>query len=238
MTVPLVYVDEPLFAGATLRLTGRPWHYLGRVMRVQAQDAVRVSNGAGSVAPAEVAAVGADWLEVVVGTVCTVPAPAVAVTMLVSPLKGKGLQPGLRVCSELGVDAVVVVPLERSIARVSGPKLERMRESMRESARRVGQARVCTLLAGVSLQAEIERRADEQLFFFHEKDGISLAEVSLDLTRAAAFVVGPEGGLAPGEVLQLQDAGARGIRLQGPAYSAETVVGIAATLALHKAGRL
>jgi 16S rRNA (uracil1498-N3)-methyltransferase len=238
MTIPLVYVDEPLSVGATLRLSGRSWHYLGRVMRVKAEDVVRVSDGSGGIAPAKVAAVGSDWLEVVVGTVWTVPAPAVGVTMLVSPLKGKGLQPGLRVCSELGVDAVVLLPLERSISLVSGPKLERMQESVRESARRVGQPRICTVLAGLSLQAEIERRVDEQLFFFHEKDGGSLDEVLLDLNKPAAFVVGPEGGLAPGEVAQLRAAGAQGIRLQGPAFSAETAVGIAATLALHKAGRL
>lgn len=238
MTIPLVYAEEQLTAGAVLRLEGAAYHYLGRVMRVKSGDVVRVSDGRGVVVCGEVGRVGSDWLELRLGQPECVDSCVVPVSMVLSPLKGKGHYNGLRACGELGVERVVVVPMERSIARVQPAKLAHLQESVREAARRVGQPRVAQVSLCDSLAAAVGRQVGDRLYFFHEKGGQGVGTIEPPEAGGVCFVVGPEGGLSPGEATLLQGAGVSPIRLAGPAYTAETALVLAVTLIMHRMGRL
>jgi 16S rRNA (uracil1498-N3)-methyltransferase len=232
-----VPVLEP---GARIELSGPDSRHALRSLRLRPGEEVSLSDNAGTV--------GTGWLRgerdglaaVEVGEVRRVERPDHPVSVALAPPKGDRLAWAVQKLAELGVDEVLLVPMDRSV-RTWDPGRE---------ARAVGRLRV------VAREASMQARRP---FLMELRVGGGLAEAlgagqgSVVVLWEAArerltrllpeggpirLVVGPEGGLSPREVDRARQAGAALASLGPSVLRSETAAVVGAALALARYGRL
>ncbi|HEV7863370.1 MAG TPA: RsmE family RNA methyltransferase [Acidimicrobiia bacterium] len=195
-----------LFVAAAGELTdsvdvaGEDGHHLARVLRLRTGEIVTVADGAGWWRPYRVAGVGAGVrLDATAGPEHEpTPSPGLAVAFALT----KGDKPELVVqkLTELGVDRIVPVVAERSVARLDAGRastaLERWRRIAREAAR---QCRRATLPTVEELRP-LSELAGHPGLVVAERGGRPAEATGAPPGGEILVVVGPEGGLAEAEV--------------------------------------
>lgn len=238
MTVPTLIVKGTYAPGTTLRVTGKEYHYLARVLRVRRGDAVRVTSGDGSMFNGVVSAVGASYLTVEIASATVHPVRSTTLTLVASGLKRRGSEALVCQCAELGIDRLIFANMRRTVALTDATKLPRLSRLAGEAARRVAQPFVTKIEVACDIKAAVSSVSGSTLYFFWEREGISPHSIDLATTLDIAFFVGPEGGFDPYEIRLLKRAAAHPVRLNGPAYRAETAAFIASVLFSFLAGRI
>ena len=185
---------------------GEDGHHLGRVLRLRAGEGVTVADGSGRWRAYRVCGVGkAGEGGTAVSLEATgahqrepVPEPRLGVAFALT----KGDKPELVVqkLTELGVDRILPVVAERSVARPDAARaaaaLERWRRIAREAAR---QCRRATLPV-VEPLAPLADLAGHPGLVVAERGGSAAGGLGAPLDGEILVVVGPEGGLTDGEV--------------------------------------
>jgi 16S rRNA (uracil1498-N3)-methyltransferase len=204
--------------GATTTVTG-PEAKHASVNRVRVGERVSVGSGAGLLVTGPAVTVSPGELVVRIEEV-RIEEPARPELWLVQALaKGDRDELAVQAATELGVSGVVPWAAERSVVRWEGPKRlkgeERWRSIVREASKQsirsflpevaplAGTADVAALAEAGSTVLVLEPTATDRL-------------AAVTLTEHAGrvyLVVGPEGGIAPGELERLRAAGARLVRL-------------------------
>jgi 16S rRNA (uracil1498-N3)-methyltransferase len=213
-----------------LELTGDDGHHLARVLRLRADEAVTAADGRGSWRPYRVA--GTSRSEVRLAAAGP-PArePALAPRLVVAFALTKGSKPELVVqkVTELGADIVVPVRARRSVVRWEGARAEaattRLRRVAREAAAQCRRARLPEIAAPVDLAALSGRSG----LVVADRDGPPAHELAGPPGGEWVLVVGPEGGLDPGERAALGTVEALGV---GPFVLRAETAAVAAAAAL------
>ncbi len=193
-------------------------HHLSRALRMRAGDALTVSDGRGSWAPAEYADSGPLPLT---AAPVHVPAPSASTTVAFSLVKGQKPELVVQKLTELGVDHLVVLDAERSVVRWDDKKvashLDRFRRIMREASMQSHRVRLPTIDA---LVPAAEHLARPEVAAAHFGGSPITAE-------HRSIAIGPEGGWSPAEVAVV---GARTVTLGATVLRAETAAIAAGTL--------
>jgi 16S rRNA (uracil1498-N3)-methyltransferase len=200
-----------LFVGSAADLTdtldvGREdAHHLARVLRLRVGEPVTVADGSGGWRAYRVAALDGHGVRLeATGDVDGEPdlSPRLAVAFALT----KGEKPDLAVqkLTELGIDRIVPILAERSVARPdatrAGAAGERWRRIAREAAR---QCRRATLPTVDDLRP-LADLAGHPALVVAERGGRSADALDPPPGGELLVVVGPEGGLADGEVKALE----------------------------------
>jgi len=245
-----LFLDESLdparlVPGALVQLGGAEAHHAVAVSRLRPGERVRVGDGSGTIAEGVVESTGRDELSVRVERVRHEPEPSPRIVLVQALAKGDRDELAVQAACEVGVDAVVPWQAERSVSRWSGPKAERgverwraiVREASKQSLRsRVPEVRPLedtaalvwrTAAAQASRTLVLDPDAERPL----SRVGATLAAES-DAVEEVILVVGPEGGIAPGELERLEQAGAIPVRL-GPGVLRTSTAGPVAVGLLH-----
>lgn len=171
-------------------LGGNEAHHLGRVLRLRPGETVIATDGKGTWTPCRY--VGGGGLEPV-GPVCHEPAPARAVTVAFSLVKGERPEWAVQKLTELGVDRIVLLSSARTVVHWPPPKarasLERLRRVAAEAACQSRRVWLPALEGVVGLEA-----LDPATSVLAEPGGPPLP------ATASAVAVGPEGGWSPEEL--------------------------------------
>ncbi|GAA4264966.1 16S rRNA (uracil(1498)-N(3))-methyltransferase [Frondihabitans peucedani] len=203
--------------GSDVIVTGPEARHAVTVSRVRPGDALRVGNGRGLVASGEVREASGDRLVLAVTSVTGHPAPARRLVLAQALAKGDRDELAVQAATELGVDEVVPWAAGRSISRWEGPKVAKglarwsaiVREATKQSVRPWSPS-----VSDVAQTTDLVRRAGSALVLILEPTASrSLAEVDLGSESDVVVVVGPEGGVTPHEIEQLEAAGAVAVRL-------------------------
>lgn len=235
-----LFVESRIAQGARVQLSDAQQHYLLSVMRVRDREPVLLFDG-----------ISGEWLATVDHTgrrTCastpleqTRPqdGPTLAVSLHFALLKPKRLALLVEKATELGVHALQPLVTARTVVREVS--LDKLRATAVEAAEQCGRLSVPLVLpplTGVEACLHSARGAvGSHVFACDERpectirldDALAAAAASGPL-RAAAFVVGPEGGFAPDEFAllrggaQLVSLGPNVLRSETAALSALSIM--------------
>jgi len=222
MTRPLFFgpADQVRSAepGADFVLGGDEGRHAATVRRLVAGERIDVSDGAGYRLGGVIAAVGTGTVELRVETAGQDPAPRHRLVLVQALAKGDRDELAVQAATELGVSGVVPWSAERSVVRWEGPKRakgeERWRSIVREASKQSVRATLPEV-APLATSGDVARLTEVGTVLVLEptaEDRLAALTLPADADRVY-LVVGPEGGIAPGELDRFRAAGARLVRL-------------------------
>ena len=181
--------------------------HLARVLRLRPGDTVIATDGAGRDYTVRLDRVDAAATGTVLAVERGVPASPLAITLVQGVAKGDKMEAVVRAATELGVASVRPALCERTIVRLEAARwrerARRWQRVAREASKQCGRAAIPEVEPPRPLVECLatDAPADVNLCFW-EGGGVALDQALAGVTspRSALLVIGPEGGLAPGEV--------------------------------------
>jgi 16S rRNA (uracil1498-N3)-methyltransferase len=227
-SAPRLFVPGPLAEGAAIALDGPQAHYLLKVMRIGAGDAVILCDDATGEWAARVVSAGKRDL-VLSPEHRTRPREDVPdFTLCAALLKKPNFDLVLEKATELGVRHIQPVITRRCVA--DALNAERARAIVTEAAEQCARTALPELAAPVKLDALLrDWPSPRTLFFADETGGEPAAAAFAGQAGPAALLIGPEGGFDDAERTAIRAlAPARAISL-GPRILRGETAAIAAT---------
>jgi 16S rRNA (uracil1498-N3)-methyltransferase len=239
VTLPLYLVDPPALdemgPGGALELGGDEGRHAATVRRTRAGERLLVADGLGRCARAVVEQVGQGRLALRVEDVHSVAPPVPGLVLVQALAKGGRDELAVETGTELGVDAVVPWQAARSVVVWSGERGERSRRrweaTVRAAAKQARRPLVPTVRPTAGTRDLAAAAASANVLVLHEDAPLPLAQAPLPADGELWVVVGPEGGIAPEELAELEQAGAVAVRL-GPQVLRSSSAGAAALAVL------
>jgi 16S rRNA (uracil1498-N3)-methyltransferase len=197
-SAPRLFVAGPLVAASPVQLEGPQAHYLARVMRVSAGDAVVLCDDLTGEWTARVEETSKRAV-VVVPEQRTRPREEVPdFTLCAALLKKDRFDLVLEKATELGVRRIQPVLTRRCVADKLNP--ERARAIVTEAAEQCARTALPELAAPAKLEALLrDWPAERALFFADEAGGEPAAAAFAAHSGPAALLTGPEGGFDDAE---------------------------------------
>lgn len=245
MTLPVHLVPAPALAGAAVgdvvRLDGPEGRHAVSVRRTRVGERLVLADGAGRSVQGEVVGVGRDVLDLRVESVDERPEPSPRLVLVQALAKGERDEQAVEAATECGVDEVVPWQAARSIVQWRGERGEkawRRWDAVLVAATKQSRRTRRPVLAPTASTADVLARigAAAAAFVLHEEATTPLAGAPLPGAGEILVVVGPEGGIDPGEVVAFETAGARTVRLGDTVLRASSA-GPAALAVLSAAAR-
>lgn len=234
MRLSRFFVDAPLALGHHA-LPEAQSHYIGRVLRLAAGDAVQLFDGSGLEYVGELVEVGKKSVQVEMREQFA--------GLAESPLRihlGQGLSRGERMdwaiqkATELGVAAITPIVSARCEVRLKDERADKRLAHWRQIAisacEQCGRSVLPTIHAPLDLTDWLAQTEAELKLVLHP-----VAEPLTSHARPAslAFLIGPEGGLSEAEVAAAQRAGYLAARLGPRVLRTETAPVVALGVAQH-----
>lgn len=222
-STPRLFVPAPITIDGSVHLTGNAAHYLTHVMRRAIGDPVKLCDDVGGEFLAELAAVGKRDCILSVRALLRAREAVDDFWLCASPIKRQRWDWLIEKATELGVDKICPVTMERSIAeRIN---LERARAIAQEAAEQCNRTALPHIDRLQSLKQLLANwPAERRLYFADENGGDGLLHVvQADGNIPAAVLIGPEGGFSEGERAAIRALPAtRGVTLGPQILRAET----------------
>ncbi|QDU86670.1 Ribosomal RNA small subunit methyltransferase E [Pirellulimonas nuda] len=226
--MPDRYFSETPIEGPLATLAGSEAHHLLHVMRAGPGDRVTLFDGAGAEFDAEV-----QTLARATATLRVLERREVSresareLVLAVAIPKGDRQKWLVEKLTELGVTSLVPLLTERSVVRLAGSALDKLRRNVVEASKQCGRNRLMEITAPRSWNECIEGFPEHRRLVAHPGVAAGLTAGSQTPTVVA---VGPEGGLTDHEVELAQQHGWRPIALGPRILRIETAAIAAATL--------
>ena len=238
MSPPRFFVDAPLAVAASVPLATEVAHHAVRVLRLRNGASIVVFNSRGGEYRASLRIKGAAALADIEAFDPIERESPLKLTLLQALVAADKLDWIVEKAVELGVDRVLVVPMQRSVVRLDAARATRRARHWGDVARaaccQCGRNRVPAVEFCTSFDDALAAvPADQQRLML-----LPAADDRLRCTAVGnrvALMIGPEGGFAEDEVLQARQAGFIAVRL-GPRVLRTETAGLAALAALQAAG--
>lgn len=235
----LASLEDPR-VGDEVELTGDEGRHAAAVRRIRVGETIIVSDGAGTGVRGAVTAVDKASLTLRVDEVLHAAERAVTFVVAQALAKGDRAELAVEMLTEVGVDAIVPWQASRSIVKWVPERAERhlirWRTTAREATKQSRRLRMPIVEMPMSTR-ELALRIQESALtlVLHEDATTLLGEVELPASGEILMIVGPEGGIAPGELAEFEAAGGRPVRVADGVLRTSTagVVGLAQVWALH-----
>ncbi|OAV60937.1 16S rRNA (uracil(1498)-N(3))-methyltransferase [Enteractinococcus helveticum] len=210
-----------------------------RSQRLQANDPVLVSDGAGTLAEGVIQTADPRNTQIRVTQVSIEPQPSVRINLVQALAKADRDLLAAEMATELGVDAVTPWQAQRSIVRIRTDRAEKMlgkwRSKLQAAAQQSRRAIIPDLMDPL-VTTEVATLHDPEngqyIVVLHE-DGITNIDDAVALTSGVQMfhiVVGPEGGVAPEELAAIEQAGGTAVKIGHNVLRSSTAGPVAITL--------
>lgn len=218
MRIHRVHTHLALEPGKVVTIEGRTAHYLGRVLRVTANDGIVLFNGDGHDYVAEWVRAGKG--QIVLSLTSRLPAvcePGIEITVAQAISRGERMDQTLQKCTELGASCFQPLLSERVEVKLRADKLEKRMEHWR------GVVVSACEQSGRAVVPEVRQPMEMYEWLTEKGEGVRLVLVpgaesplsGIEFQRAVQLVVGPEGGFSKSEIAQMHLHGVRDVSL-GP----------------------
>lgn len=213
-----IFSLQPLQSGTEVELDDNAVRHLTQALRLKSGDAIVLFDGSGRDFAATLTLANRKMCHALVGQLLSEEAPPpLHLHLAIGISRGERMDFSIQKAVELGVDAITPLFTERCMVQLRGERLaarlEHWQGVIRHACEQSGRSRLprlhhaqplpqwCSQFDGMGIM--LDHRADSCL--------VDLSAPSGELT----LLVGPEGGLSPGERELALRAGLRGVRL-GP----------------------
>jgi 16S rRNA (uracil1498-N3)-methyltransferase len=240
-TGPRFYFPGKLGNGSEVRLPPDAAHHAARVLRLAAGEPVVLFDGLGGEFEARITRVDKSEVSVKTGAHLAVEREAPIEILLVQGISsGDRMDFTLQKSVELGVGDIQPVETERSVVKLKDERAARRTEhwqnlviSACEQCGRNRVPRVAPLLRFDEWLAQLAnpQPQDEARWLLSPHAAVSLRELA-PVRGRMILLAGPEGGLAPGEVLAAKTRGFNAVRL-GPRVLRTETAALAAMAAIQ-----
>lgn len=242
MSVPVFVVPELPTTGRYV-LDGAEGRHAAAAQRLRSGERLDLVDGRGGRACCTVSIAASDALTVTVADVVREPAAVPPVTVVQALVKGERSELAVAMLTEAGADRIVPWQAERCVVRWSGDRGAKALGRWRATAREAGkQARRSWFpeVADAAGTMDVSRLVTEVVagggaaYVLDEGAGQPLTAARSDAPCSVLLVVGPEGGIAPGELDALVEAGGTAARL-GPSVLRASTAGVASLAVVNAA---
>ncbi|WP_421837210.1 16S rRNA (uracil(1498)-N(3))-methyltransferase [Novosphingobium sp.] len=197
-SAPRLFVPDPLAEGTSVPIEGGQAHYLAKVMRVAAGDAVVLCDDQTGEWLAHVSGVGKRDVTLTVVRRLREREAVPDFWLCAALIKKDRFDLVLEKATELGVGAIRPVLTRRCVADKLNP--ERARTIVTEAAEQCARTALPALAEPVKLEALLRDWPEgRRLFFADEEGGVPAAAAFAGHDGPAALLVGPEGGFDDAE---------------------------------------
>ncbi len=232
-STPRLFVPPPLTIDASVHLTGNAAHYLTHVMRRAIGDPVKLCDDNSGEFLAEIVAIGKRDCILSVRGHLRGRERVDDFWLCASPIKRQRWDWLIEKATELGVDKICPVTMERSIAeRINMERARTIAQEAAEQCDRTALPQIDTLQSLKQMLANWP--AERRLYFADENGGDALLDaVQADWHIPAAVLIGPEGGFSESERAAIRALpSAHGVTLGPQILRAETAALAATALIL------
>ena len=244
---PMVFLVEPdelaeCAEGSTITVGGSEGRQGALVERLVPDEQVHLVDGRGRRATGLVLSADRISFKVQIMGVVQEPVPQPQMIVVQALAKGDRSQLAVEMLTESGVDVIIPWQAERCIARWIGDKSTRGRarwvaaaESATKKSRRSRMPEVHDLAYRAEVAAAIAN--SDLAIVLDESGGARLAHIAVPRSGSVCLVIGPEGGISPGEISAFVDAGALVARMGDSVLRTSTAGVVAASVVMTRSGR-
>lgn len=202
-SLPRLYVETPLGAGARVDLDAAQANYLGNVMRLKEGDRLLVFDGMSGEWLAEIAEAGKKRMTLAVIDPTRAQETAPDLWLAFAPVKKGRVDWLVEKAVELGVARLLPVVTQRTI--VDKLNLDRMRAHIIEAAEQCGRTALADIDEPVKLDAFLKQRDTGRTLYFADETGGEPAATAFK-PGPSLILTGPEGGFTPEEAAAIRAA--------------------------------
>ena len=227
MRIPRVYLDSPLSTGALVPLDARAHHHLINVLRLSANDELRIFNGTGGEYKAVLEQVSRKASSAQLIELHTIDREStLQIHLLQGVSKADHMDQTIQKAIELGVSGITPVFTERSNGRLSGERLAKKMLHWQgiiiSACEQCGRNTIPGLNNAVSLMEIAPLASGSRGIMLVPGGHTPLVEVQPANGEELTILIGAEGGLTSGEVDMAGGKGFRPVRLGNRILRTET----------------
>ena len=231
----LFFVDNlPTEVGQMYEFDNEDAAHAVRVLRIATGEIFNLSDGEGSWSRVQVVTVGKRSAQVKVLESGYQEPLAVSFTVIQAIPKGDRIKESIELCTEGGVDQIVMWKAARSIGK-SHDKIEKLQGTAREASKQSRRFRIPQVIGVASTSIVVDEIAKADLaIVFHESATKKVSELVKPGAQKVLVIIGPEGGLTDEEVDLFASSGAK-VALMGRPVLRSAHAGLAALAAVNTA---
>lgn len=217
-------------------LDGQAAHHLVRVLRMREGDEIGVLDGSGRGWIARLTtAAKSQCTAHLLQEIPDLDAGLRHVELALPFLKGEKLDWVLQKCTELGVSAFHLVPMERAVVRFKGDsaaRVERYSAICRAAAEQCGAFRIPQVRVWEDIELFLDQVAQPERYIAWERHGETVRSEFMNSPGPCVLATGPEGGISEEEINRWKQARYQPVSLGRRILRAETAAVAMASLAL------
>ncbi|MAL34089.1 MAG: 16S rRNA (uracil(1498)-N(3))-methyltransferase [Marinobacter sp.] len=211
MRIPRIFTNSPLAVGSQCQLDDNAANHVGRVLRMQAGQALLLFNGDGHDYHATITEAGKKHVLVAVTEAAENETESPLRVVLAQTLsKGDRMDYAVQKAVEMGVSEIVPLTTERCDVKLKGDRedkrLRHWQQVAISAAEQCGRARVPEIQPVMTVQQWLEHaQACDLRLVLHHRTEQSLN--TLEKPSSIALMIGPEGGLTAEEIALAESRG-------------------------------
>jgi len=218
---PRIFSDAPLAPDSNVVLTGTGAAHISKVLRLRQGDAITIFDGSGMEYAGQIDAITRHDVSVAIGAGCSPQTESpLGVRLLQGICRGQRMDLLIQKSTELGIRSIYPVACERSVVRLDSARAQKKVDHWRQVAvsacEQSGRVQVPDIGTPAKFDTAIAAlggaSGSRLLLDPTAEHGI---DATMDREAGVTLLIGPEGGLTPGERKIAHAAGFQSVRL-GP----------------------